>query len=99
MSAHPRPYSDYSHTRVRCAGGDDTAGFEAVLCGDGRPVAVVRLNRVRATPFVLDGDDPWAGGDVWTTRDQKLATLWRPAYGSREPEVWSQAALDFVPVG
>lgn len=154
----PAPYAGYALTKVRTAGGDETARFEAILCLDGRLVAhfsnggeggshrwspvdpggwaeidefnayaakwnagsglagiedgdqlvnrlleVDQMNRMRSTPFVLDGASFWETGEYAVLRGataaQTVEALRSAAYAHRQPRVWSKMRGDFVPVG
>jgi hypothetical protein len=68
-----------------------------------RLISVARLNRMRRTPLVLDGGDPWQTGDIHVapasmTRAEVLEMHRSPAYSHRQPRIWDGTVGDFVPV-
>jgi hypothetical protein len=78
----------------------DLAGIEDADQLVSRLLMVDTLNRARATPFLLDGEDYWASGEHAAFRGatpvQVLEALRSAEYAHRRPRVWSRTVGDFV---
>jgi hypothetical protein len=65
-----------------------------------RLLLVDELNRARALPFLLDGEDFWTSGEHeafrGATAAQTLEALRSTPYAARNPRAWSRVAGDFV---
>jgi hypothetical protein len=85
------------------AKGSQYAGIEDSDSLVYRLIEVVRTNRMRCVPYLLDGLDFWGTGEHYKakagfTYEQVVKGLSTPKYAARNPQVWNKKIGAFVAI-